>query len=502
MYKLEYTIKTQSPVIIAKNSGDPNMIATEEYITGSSILGAIADLYIQKKGINADAHRDRFFRDCFIEGAIIFTNAYISEDAVSTPVIPTPFSLHRVKNDIDTKTCYDLLFKDVSEIDKGTAYIGGFCSITGSLIKTYNVKRSLNFHHERDYSKGSTKAGIIFNYESIDAGQTFKGMLLSKEQEQLQRLVETFNNPLELAIGKSRAVQYGKIRIEFSSLTTFSAANTDYDADEDIPLTFISPAIIYNDYGFSTADVNFLQTALGKDVEIKRAFVRSETYEGYNSIWRLKKPSEVCISAGSCMLIKASSEAMERLKVLEFTGIGRRTNEGFGRFVLGLQQNNGELNIESYKEKSRKKPNTPVPKEVKIILKNLIQKHHIKTASVKALEDAEKFSRNNPPTKSLVSKLEAMIQHDGKMYIEELRQTAKNKLENCNNDKETLKVFLQRKRDEIINKNHQKIRIIPDLPDYTLDDEAFKDRLYRQYWLSFFASMRKVLKAKKGGKAQ
>ncbi len=502
MYKLDYTINTLMPVIIAKGSGDPNMVATEQYISGSSILGAMAFFYIQKKGLPHNAHRDEFFETNFLRGAINFCNAYIAKDNVPGQFYPTPLSLQRVKDDIEGKTCYDLLFADQEEIGKGTTPLGGFCSISGSLIKTCDVKRSINFHHERDYSKGSTVEGMIFNYESINAGQTFKGMLIAKDEGQLSLFAEAFGDSIELSLGRSRSAQYGMVRIVFGRPEKYQLDPVEYDPEEGISLTFVSPAIIYNPNGYPTVGIDSLSAALGKGVGIQRAFIKAETTEGYNATWRLKRPSETCIAAGSCVLIKAPSDAIERLGLLQLTGLGNRTNEGFGRFVLGLQRE-AQLSIMD-SNNTPKRPDEPMPKEVKNLCKGLIQQDITKRMSLSAIKDANDFSGHNPPTKSLISRLEAMIKKDANMSIEELKKTAKNKLEDCNNGDLTLMDFIQRPKDNVLGREMKDLvsgytRLLSEVSYAPLEDEDLKESLYRQYWISFFAAMRKNIKAKKGG---
>lgn len=493
MYKLDYTLTTLSSVIIAKNSGDPNMVATEDYISGSSILGALANLYIKNQKLDENAHANETFYKWFLSGDLKFCNAYIYCEDSDEPYLPTPLSIHRHKKSDDPNACFDLMFVDKKD---GTTYIGGYCNINGTSINTCDVKRSINFHHERDYTKGSTKEGIIFNYESIDEGQTFKGVIIARDKELLDLLIQTFGTPLELNIGKSRTAQYGRVRFDFDKPAILTHFKNDYDTDDEITLTFISPVILLNEYGFSSADIDSIKKALGEGVEISKAFIRTEQYEGFSSIWGLKKPSEICITAGSCLLIKANSEAIERLKALELSGIGQRTNEGFGRFVLGMQQDNEKLSI-SQSKKVIKEPTPPMPETVKTISKSLIQDYIIKKASIEAINDAKGFSKN-PPTKSLISRLEAMMRRHGKMEIDNLRKTAKDKLEDCNNGSKTLMDFLKsdtwQMLSSVLPKNNEFLSKIGYDPS---TDKDLKDILHRQYWLSFFASMRKEIKARK-----
>lgn len=501
MYKLDYTITTLSPIIITKNTGDPNMVATEEYISGSSLLGALAGLYIHKKGIKTDAHKDDVFFNWFLQGKIIFTNGYIC-DPDNNPCYPAPLSVQRIKHDTG---CYDLLFKDFEDEDnsKQTAYIGGFVRIIGSGIMTSEVRRSLNFHHERDYKKGSVKEGVIFNYESIDAGQTYKGMLIAGEEADLWEFIDTFGSSFEMLIGRSKTAQYGNVKIQFDKSPPLLPAVQEYYEDEEISLTFLSPTIILNEFGFSAVDIDSLRKALGEVVEIQKAFIKADEYEGYNSQWRLKKPAETCLAAGSCLLLKVNAQALESLKQLQLRGIGERTDEGFGRVRLDMQGEE-DLSILPTINQSIAMPTTTMPDSVKGICKALIKQHMLKNISIKAMNDAKGFCNNNPPTKSLVSRLEAMIQKDGKMELDNLRKTAKKKLEDCDNRGATLLSSLTRDKENLLNavdlsRGISRGSFLSGIGYKLLEDKSFTEDRYRNYWLTFFAFMRKAIKAKKGG---
>ncbi|MCX8069472.1 MAG: RAMP superfamily CRISPR-associated protein, partial [Thermodesulfovibrionales bacterium] len=450
MYQLEYTLKTLSPVIIAKNSGDPNMVASEDFITGSSILGVMAELYIKKHNLNKNSHLNEDFYKWFLHGGLIFTNAYICPNNENTTTYtPTPFSIQRPKADINERVCYDLLFEEPSQ---PTTYLSGFCEISDSVIYKAEVKKTIHFHHERDYQKGSTKQGIIFNYEAISEEQVFKGMILSKDKSILEQLLKLTGDTLELNIGKSRSVQYGKVIINLGTINDFTTNDLEATPDGEFSLTFTSSAILLNEHGFCSTDIQTIKHTLGVGVEIIKAFLKPDEYEGFNSVWGVKKPSQQCIAAGSCLLIKTTEEALNRLKTLQFTGIGQRTNEGFGRFVLWMQKAK-QINLSS-KDIKIKKPKGEMPDEVKKICKSLINEYIIKNASLNAIDDAKQFCKNNPPTKSLISSLELMVKKTGELKLK-LRPLAMNKLENCNNGDVTLKEYLEDLTDfEILKKVH------------------------------------------------
>jgi CRISPR-associated protein Csx10 len=83
----------------------------------------------------------------------------------------------------------------------------------------------------------------------------------------------------------------------------------------------------------------------------------------------------VCFKAGSCFLLENLEDAdIEKLKELQKTGIGMRTHEGFGRFVVGWQDESEFDVVKVEDEIEITKPNQ-IPDEVKELIKTLLKKN-------------------------------------------------------------------------------------------------------------------------------
>src|SRR3990172_9024673 len=111
MYCLRYRITTLAPVVISSKAGDMNMVTTERYIPGTSVLGILAGHVIKKKNLNLkEAHKDENFYNWFLAGKLKISNAYIiSKDKSEKEFanVPVPFSIQEDKN--DGITAYNLL---------------------------------------------------------------------------------------------------------------------------------------------------------------------------------------------------------------------------------------------------------------------------------------------------------------------------------------------------------------------------------------------------------
>jgi len=286
---LGYRITTLSPSLLTGGTGDPNMVATKENIPGTCVLGALAQRFISKRNLGMKAHEDDVFFRWFLKGDVRFSNAYIVtrlDDMTLKCNYPIPLSIHEDKE--SEGDLYDLLLDDPEKVTKG---LKGFGRIEGQTLYTQEVKKSLNFHHERDSFTGTTREGMIFNYESLDAGQTFEGTIMGSEQD-LKQLTTTLGSTFETRIGRSRSAQYGRISFTFLDMKDCAVTPT-VKITSSIILSLLSDAIVYNEMGMSTTDLEVLEahikTKLGSAVFIENAFVKTSEIENFISTWKLRK---------------------------------------------------------------------------------------------------------------------------------------------------------------------------------------------------------------------
>ncbi len=507
MKSLKYRITTLSPLLITNNTGDPNMVSTKEYISGTVILGALAGMYIRKNNYLTNAHEKPDFNNWFLNGSLKFTNAYIVSYDDKNNIKnnePLPNSIQYDKD--NENDIYDLFFSNENQTaNKTTKILGGFGRIDKSAdhLYTQKVKKSLNFHHERNPDTGTTKEGVIFNYESIDSGQTFEGSIIGDDKD-LREIVQSIGKEFELNIGRSRSAQYGRIHFELVS-----------DKQEDIPvetasgeisLTLLSDTIIYNEQGFSTTDKKDLEAVLKEklenSIEIKKAFVKTGEIENFVSVWKLRKPSETCFSMGSCFLISGiDANNAEKLKELQINGIGERTKEGFGRVGINLNKNK---KVKPTKKEYGNAPDSTValPTITKDIAREAVKNYIRRTFEITALDECKKFKEL--PTKSLISRLEMAVKSKNCdefiEYIDSLRDTAKDNLNKCHDGTDTLLEFLQKKEIKIDENIKTSIgKLCTEIGFYPEDDADFMNSLYQSYFETFFSAMRKAKKMEKEG---
>jgi len=497
MQAIQYCITALSPLLLSSNTGDPNMVATFDYIPGTHLRGLFANEYIRKKGIISEAHKDETFYRWFLKGEIKITNGYIvqKKEDKFLKLLPIPLSIQREKG--KNEIAYDLLLQN-EEFDIKKTSISGYGRFTGGNIFIKNVKKSLNFHHSRDRKRGVSKEGQIFNYESIDKGQVFAGFLIGKSND-LKEFLSIIQDGVYY-LGRSRNNQYGKIKLEFINKEPFefSSERDTEDEKQTLILTLLSDAIIINEFGYSTTDISQMETELG--CKIKRAFIKQKEQEGFISAWKLKTPSEVSFKAGSCFLLENAN--LEKLKELQRTGIGIRTHEGFGRFVIDWQSEEIQEKIyikESKDEVIAKKPQSPASQSINEIIKTAIKEYIKKEIQNQAIKDAKSFTEI--PSKSLLARLEASVKTEVfKTTIKKLKQTAKNQLERCQNKNITLYDFItteiEKKVQNCISNLIQIEKVCNEVSYIPISDSKFMRELQELYLITFLSTMRKSKKVK------
>ncbi len=481
MKQARYRIIFEDPVLLSRAAGDSNTVATFDYIPGTSILGLFASLYLDANGRTAGEE----FYSIFFRDNITFTNAYLN--ACNTKYQPVPLSLQSDRNDL--YLVHDLLFSDAGN----TSPISGFCSMAGGVFTRAEIKKTLHFHQERDRDKGFSKKGVIFNYQSMDKGQSFEGCIFGKE-EYIDRLTVLVKDGAPLYLGRSKTAQYGRISMEIYSQDGVpeTCVGINLAGREDVVMTMLSDTILYNENGFSEVSISLVEKAVGS--KVKNSFIRKDIFENFVSVWRARKPMENVFSMGSCFLLE---KVPENYRQMEASGLGERRSEGFGRVVFGLQS----------REKYTLSTSTEIPSCVKPtklavrILHKFVEDAIRESIVLNAYEDADRF-KNKPVSNSLVSKLAGFVylEKPFETSLGQLREIAAKQVENCNNGSETLKDFLCNAGDKVTR--HMKTslnRISQKLVTeavFNPDDKKLCKSMERLYLKSFFTQLRRSNKDK------
>jgi CRISPR-associated protein Csx10 len=449
MHALNYKITLLSKVLISRPTTGQNMIETLEYLRGSTVLGTLASRYIFIKQLT-QAHEDDTFYRWFLRGDLSFSNGYLMEQHTETT--PTPLYIQQEKAG---NAIYNILLTDPNNITKP---LGGFSNINSEHIINIKPKKGISFHHERDRLTGTSKKGLFFNYESLLPSQAFKGAIYgsSKDLEDLKKIV---GHNFKAKMGKSKGAEYGDVIIELLNIQKIDSNSliNENILEEGIFFTFISPCILYNELGMSDPTFSnierHLQKIFGKDTfTIEGSIIKQEFIENYVSIWKMKKPGERAISAGSSLYLffeYVDNSILNGIYNLLEKGIGERLMEGFGR--VQITPATVEKYILNTANKKVEKPVGNPPAAVKHIFRAIVKEALFEKIKSEAIAETNKFK--GLPKNSLLGRLKLMVGKTGyknfSTKIAQLKETAKNQLRSCryyehNQAKESLLDYLSR----------------------------------------------------------
>ena len=214
--KIDIRIDTLEPVVISQKNNTTVLTNSADYISGSILRGMLAGMYIRKFGGGDRVHEDAAFQRLFLSSNVRFVDA--NPLAGGQRSFALPFSLMKEKVNGDVQ---DILFAKDSQ--KGYKGIKGYGIVSDGKICMAHVGKSVSLHMSRNLENerisGKSEEGHIFNYESIDAGQSFAGEIIGSK-EALQEMSEKLFSEKEcfVYIGRSKYSQYGRCRLSASGV--------------------------------------------------------------------------------------------------------------------------------------------------------------------------------------------------------------------------------------------------------------------------------------------
>ena len=335
--ELRITVKLESDLMLPGN----NASHTDDCITGTMLLGAIAGKYIKTYGEND--FNDIFFSD------IIFSNFYpavadsTSEHTVFDYTVPAPRYLAKIKAAKENERgIYNIIDNNADKQFK--VLKNGYISEKFGHIKP---ETKIVYHNG---NMNTAEAGLYMQY-CLSAGQYFSGTI-SAPKDKMKKIVDLFyeNDSFNdtLRFGRSKTAQYSRCRI-----VEFKPAENEnkklYSSDCIAAYRFESDVLLINEQGTISTNIKDICKKLGIDFNSlkKETAIATKIISGYNSKWNMKKPQFPVISAGSVIVFNMKNDDKQ---IDEIQYIGEKQNEGFGKIRL-------VLNAETDNVKSDK-PNT------------------------------------------------------------------------------------------------------------------------------------------------
>lgn len=452
---LPYILTLQSPGIITALGGDPNSSSTLPFIPGAAVRGAVAKALGDP---GRDTARQKEFRDLIFGGKVGYLNAYPSLGGLRS--VPVPVSLRRKKDDPGGN--HQVKVVDLTAFDghptrddepgecwpeEQLAPLGQeFLTIGAAQPVLLQPKMSARIHHQRDREKGrawkdrnGTAHGAIFVFESLDAGQSFQGMIQVRgaTEEELDPTENRIKDLLGQAIliGRSRRAGYGGMaalqwgegqerEVYGPGREGLRPVGGDISQGASFRLLLASACIVRDG---STGQINpaalpeLIERRFGGRAKLVRTRWAFSPIGGFNRKWRLELPQVLAVSAGSVFLLQADHNIpVGDLYDIENEGLGERREEGYGR-VLFLDAPLPEFSLREPEETAPvsagdgQPPHVVQDIEKRIVLAQLARKIEQKAADLAR-------SARNLPSNSLIGRLRTPLRGEPEEAIETLKR--------------------------------------------------------------------------------
>lgn len=345
MRQFEYVIENLAPVCFTEQSGDNVLYETRRFVPGSSVVGALAAKYINKKHI-VNAHKNPVFKELFLSGKVRFLPAYpCTKDGVKSLPLPMSLMIHK-----DGRTLAD--YAAGKEFAPGYKKLAGFGIVDedDKTLSMLSARVQFEFHMSRasesERLSGSSNDGKVFNYEYLEPFQYFYGTVIADDDlskaamEEIEALLSE-----RVGLGRSRSAQYGKAEFTFMG----EKAPEKIDFNEGRLCIYAYSAFIPAE-NWSRADELALCIADALNNELVNSgskaklskenigiFAAGEALEGFVGVWNVKRERKNVLSSGSLFAFDVIDFDDDALTVIEnrlCKGFGERIAEGFGQFRI------------------------------------------------------------------------------------------------------------------------------------------------------------------------
>ena len=391
---LYFGIENTSPLVLSASSET----GTEDYISGQSIIGALALEFLKTNSADSEV-----FNNLFLNGNTIFTNFY--------PYIngkihyPAPEYIKRLKI---TKDYVCALAKDsIVELKKAgydptngnqpKKLKGKYVSITNNRISACEVERDIVYHHRHHDESGSLDEALLYGMEVIRSRQRFAGAIIVPDQYK-KTMVNLLQNA-DLSFGKSRSAQYGSCRIIKAHDKSFwKKTDKKISKGRTIVVTFLSDAAFIrngDNAGYTIYEdeiKELVKKELEKEYKIKidnkqgdsqyLSYLQTAIRMGYMGVWNLRRSAFPVISAGSCLTYVLAEDCDPGIY-----RIGEKQHEGFGTVLIEDAEIYKCGGLEEADDKNDDSPQSVITGSIKEFFKPILIDRWIEKEQLKAINE-------------------------------------------------------------------------------------------------------------------
>ncbi len=317
---VDLDLRLEDPTAMTDGSSEASAHRTLAWIPGTSLLGAA----VSTLGIPPTDHR---FVSLFLSDTVRFLDGHPCIDGSRTR--PRPLSLATYKTPRPDGVDWFDRSKAVSDSEMTDPFDrcrGGFMLTDPAVDLAWPFESRDHVGLARD--RRVAAEGILFSYEAISAGSTFRSRILVDDPTLLDLLVDGFNRRGSIRIGRSRNGGYGRVEVA----ARLGTDPTEPDSEgEQVPDSITLASDFCPPAGVSPMD-GLRRALAGMDLEIVDAWADTRVVRGFKGVWGLPRPSVEVLRRGS--VIRVSGRTSPLPPETLHAGIGRRRNEGFGRFSV------------------------------------------------------------------------------------------------------------------------------------------------------------------------
>lgn len=342
--QIHYVIQNLEPLKMSAN----DIRGSVTYISGASVLGAMAAQYL-KKG----TAEDEAFQALFLDGQVCYSDLMPACKKGEDYLIyyPAPQYINRLKK---TKKLVNTICNEGKEQEKKYKENALYCPDNGNQPKklkgkyvackdkkyaVHEVEMEMVYHHNTTEKSADRPNGLLYSEEVIEEGQFFGGTILT-EKKWLNQILELLTGA-DLRFGKSKSVQYGHCHLVGNVDVAVAEENqTTFSKDDSIMVTLLSDAVFMDKKGNYTVRHEKVRQEIARQLGItdKKSeagssyigdYIQTKELNGYNTKWNLKKQSVPAIAAGSAFHFVLEKDLKEYPVY-----IGERNAEGLGRISI------------------------------------------------------------------------------------------------------------------------------------------------------------------------
>lgn len=374
---LEYVIQNTNPLMLGGNDTQ----STEHFISGQSVLGAMAQAYLRIPGTSGE---DKVFQELFLKGKTLYSNLYISkkdsvnQETVFHRYIPVPLFIARLKK---TEKLVNLLGKEEKPVKADYSMENGnqAKALHNRYVYFYaeneadiaEVSMDIVYHHSKKQKAQNGEDGVLYALKTIQEGQYFKGRMIT-ERRYVPLLKELLRS-CELQFGKSKSAQYGSCRVVEMEEKT-NRKNYFVKAGEQLAVTLVSEGIFIEDDTY-TVQYEAVKKRLAADLGIPyvennedKAYdsMRTAVISGYHTMWNLKKPTIPAIAAGSTFVYTVTKDC-----VITKEFAGEKNLEGYGEIKI-YKRGDMQYKVKEHTETVRFKAPVHSRELIEAVLMNML----------------------------------------------------------------------------------------------------------------------------------